>query len=75
MKAPEFAYVRPTSLDDAIAALRSGEDVKLLAGGQSLVPLLNMRLVRPRVLVDLARVDGLERDRARATARCGSVRW
>jgi CO/xanthine dehydrogenase FAD-binding subunit len=59
MKAPDFAYVRPTSLDDAIAALRSGEDVKLLAGGQSLVPLLNMRLVRPRVLVDLARVEEL----------------
>jgi carbon-monoxide dehydrogenase medium subunit len=74
MKAPDFAYVRPTSLDDAIAALRSGEDVKLLAGGQSLVPLLNMRLVRPRVLVDLARVDGLSAiERRNGALRIGAM--
>jgi carbon-monoxide dehydrogenase medium subunit len=59
MKPPEFEYVRPESLEDAIAALRSDEEAKLLAGGQSLVPMLNMRLVRPRVLVDIARIEGL----------------
>jgi carbon-monoxide dehydrogenase medium subunit len=60
MKPPEFDYVRPASLADAIAVLRSEEDAKLLAGGQSLVPLLNMRLVRPRVVVDLARLTELQ---------------
>lgn len=60
MKPPEFDYVRATSLDEAAAVLDSDEDAKLLAGGQSLVALLNMRLVRPSVLVDLGRVTGLD---------------
>lgn len=59
MKPAEFDYVRATSLDEAVSALDSDEDAKLLAGGQSLVPMLNMRLVRPSLMVDLGRVDGL----------------
>lgn len=59
MKAAEFDYVRVTSLDEAVTVLDSDEDAKLLAGGQSLVPLLNMRLVRPSVVVDLIQVGGL----------------
>jgi carbon-monoxide dehydrogenase medium subunit len=59
MKAPEFDYVRAGSVEEAVAALGSRDEAKLLAGGQSLVPLLNMRLVRPQLLVDVTRIDGL----------------
>ena len=54
MKPPPFEYVRARSLEEALAALaESGEDAKPIAGGQSLVPALNLRLVRPSVLVDV----------------------
>jgi len=56
----EFDYVRPTSLDEALAALREGgEDAKLLAGGHSLLPLMKLRLAAPTLLVDLGGVPGL----------------
>jgi aerobic carbon-monoxide dehydrogenase medium subunit len=56
----EFDYVAPTSLADAVRALgEAGEDAKLLAGGQSLIPVLRLRLAFPTVLVDLGRVDEL----------------
>ncbi len=54
MKAAPFEYVRPTTLDDAIAALAADDNAKLIAGGQSLVPLMAMRLARPTLLVDVA---------------------
>ena len=61
MKPPLFDYVLPRSLDEALAVLaRHGEQAKALAGGQSLVPLLNFRLVRPAYLVDLNEVPGLD---------------
>ena len=61
MKPAPFAYRRPASLDEALALLREhGEEAKVLAGGQSLVPLLNMRLARPSVLVDLNQISGLD---------------
>jgi carbon-monoxide dehydrogenase medium subunit len=54
MKPPPFAYVRAGSVAEAVAALaEGGDDAKPLAGGQSLVPALTMRLVRPSVLVDV----------------------
>ena len=60
MKPAPFAYDAPRELDEVLALLARGdEDVKLLAGGQSLVPLLNFRLARPDRLVDLNRVDEL----------------
>jgi carbon-monoxide dehydrogenase medium subunit len=56
----EFDYVAPSSLDEALAALRDGgEDAKLLAGGHSLLPLMKLRLAAPSLLVDLRRVPGL----------------
>ena len=60
MKPPNFEYVRADSLEHAMQVLSAtrGNDVKLLAGGQSLVPLMNFRLARPRVLVDLNRIPG-----------------
>ena len=60
MKPPKFEYHAPTSLDEALAALsRYGGDAKVLAGGQSLMPLLNFRLSRPAALVDLNGIRSL----------------
>ena len=61
MKPIRFDYFDPESIPEAVALLREhGPDAKLLAGGQSLVPLLNMRLARPTAIVDLNRVPGLD---------------
>ncbi len=55
-----FDYVRPKTLADALARLKeSGDDAKLLAGGHSLLPVMKARLAHPRVLIDVARVEGL----------------
>ena len=60
MKPPPFAYECPTEVAEAVALLAAhGADARLLAGGQSLVPLLNFRLARPAVLVDLNRIAAL----------------
>jgi carbon-monoxide dehydrogenase medium subunit len=60
VKPPAFDYAAPESLDEAIGLLDGDLDAKLLAGGQSLVPLLSMRLAYPDLLVDLRRVPGLD---------------
>ena len=54
MKPAPFEYHRPATLDEALAILAADEDAKPLAGGQSLVPMLNFRLARPSALVDLS---------------------
>jgi CO/xanthine dehydrogenase FAD-binding subunit len=60
VKPAPFAYEEPRSLEEALDLLaRHGEDAKVLAGGQSLIPLLNFRLARPEVLVDVNRIEGL----------------
>jgi aerobic carbon-monoxide dehydrogenase medium subunit len=60
VKPPPFEYVVPRTLDEAVSGLvESDGEAKILAGGQSLVPLLNFRLARPARLVDLNRVPGL----------------
>ena len=60
MKPPPFDYVAPGSLEEALAVLAEhGDDGKVLAGGQSLIPLLNFRLAAPALLIDLGRVPGL----------------
>jgi carbon-monoxide dehydrogenase medium subunit len=60
MKPPKFDYHAPAGVDEAIALLqRYGGDAKILAGGQSLVPLLNFRLTRPAALIDLNRIPSL----------------
>jgi 2-furoyl-CoA dehydrogenase FAD binding subunit len=59
VKPAPFDYVRPGSLDDAIAALSGDPGAKVLAGGQSLVPLLSMRLAAPSRLVDINGLPGL----------------
>ncbi len=61
MKAAPFDYVRPGTVEDAVAALAgAGDEGKVLAGGQSLVPVLAMRLGRPALLVDINAVAGLD---------------
>ncbi|NIR60337.1 MAG: xanthine dehydrogenase family protein subunit M [Gammaproteobacteria bacterium] len=60
MKPAPFAYAAPASLEEALELLvQYGEDAKIIAGGQTLGPLLNMRLVTPAILVDLNRVAEL----------------
>jgi carbon-monoxide dehydrogenase medium subunit len=54
-----FDYARPSTVEEAIAALGSAEEGKILAGGQSLLPVLRLRLAAPTVLVDLGAVPGL----------------
>ncbi|MET9144695.1 MULTISPECIES: xanthine dehydrogenase family protein subunit M [unclassified Streptomyces] len=57
---PAFDYVRPGTLDEALRALAgAGEDAKVLAGGQSLLPLLRLRLAFPELVVDIGRIPGL----------------
>ena len=60
MKPPRFDYHAPESLDEALDLLAdSGPDARILAGGQRLVPVLNFRLARPQVLIDINRIPGL----------------
>jgi carbon-monoxide dehydrogenase medium subunit len=61
MKPPVFDYAAPTTVEEALEALtRYGWEAKILAGGQSLVPLLNFRLAEPAVLVDLNGIEELD---------------
>jgi CO/xanthine dehydrogenase FAD-binding subunit len=75
VKPAPFTYVRAESVEHAVDALRAhGAEAKVLAGGQSLVPALNMRLARPTVLVDLNRVPGLDRiDEENGDLRVGAL--
>lgn len=69
MKPSPFSYARPEALADVISCLaRWGDEAKILAGGQSLIPLLNLRLARPAVLIDISAVDGLAGIRAEDAA-------
>jgi carbon-monoxide dehydrogenase medium subunit len=73
VKPAPLEYVRPESLEDALAALAGSEDAKVLAGGQSLVPALNMRILRPSLLVDVNRVPGLDSLVENGTLRIGAT--
>ena len=56
----EFEYFSPRTVDDALELLvRYGEDAKILSGGQSLVPMMKLRIASPRYLIDINRIDGL----------------
>jgi 2-furoyl-CoA dehydrogenase FAD binding subunit len=62
MKPRPFDYVRPDTVEEAVALLAEyGDDARILAGGQSLVPMLNLRLVEPKALIDISRIAGLDR--------------
>lgn len=60
MKPARFSYEAPTSIADALAALAArGTEAKIIAGGQSLAPMMNMRIAQPGHLIDINRVSGL----------------
>jgi len=83
MKPAPFDYLRAVSTHDALEALaQTGEEARILAGGQSLMAVLNMRLAQPRVLIDISRTEDLNRvsiDQGHlvvsAAATQGSVEW
>ncbi len=63
------------ALDEALRLLaQHGDDARVLAGGQSLMPTLNMRLSQPKLLIDINRIAELERNFRRPVARCASAR-
>jgi carbon-monoxide dehydrogenase medium subunit len=68
MKPAPFRYFAPTTLDEALALLaQHGDAAKVLAGGQSLTPMMNFRLATPSILIDLNRIDELGYIRERAS--------
>lgn len=70
MKPPVFAYAAPATVEECLELLhRFGGDAKIMAGGQSLMPLLNLRMARPDVVIDIGRAGGLDK----AERRNGSV--
>jgi 2-furoyl-CoA dehydrogenase FAD binding subunit len=62
MKPAAFDYLRAESIEEALEALQQeGADARILAGGQTLIPMLNMRMARPALVVDIMRIAGLDR--------------
>ena len=70
-----FEYLKPSSIGEAIALLQQhGENAKLLAGGQSLVPMMKLRIARPKVLIDIHRISDLNYIREEpGQIRCGAM--
>ena len=60
MRPPDFAFRTSPTLADAVAVLAGDSDSMALAGGQSLIPMLRFRLIRPSVVVDIGRIEGLD---------------
>lgn len=73
MKPATFDYLRPRSVAEAVQALGEHSDAKVLAGGQSLVPMMNMRLANPGVLVDIGRLDELAGIEVAGSLRVGAT--
>jgi carbon-monoxide dehydrogenase medium subunit len=75
MKPAPFAYYDPRSVDEVVARLAEhGDDAKILAGGQSLMPMLALRVARPAVVVDINRIGGLDTlDVTSGTLRIGAL--
>lgn len=68
MKPVAFEYVRPDSVDDALKTVHQHGDAKFIAGGQSLGPMLNLRLARPSLLVDISRLPELRNAERRGSS-------
>ena len=75
MKPPPFAYHRPETVDEAVALLGEyGDEAKVLAGGQSLIPMLNLRLAAPAHVIDIMGIPALaEMDLGGSGARIGAA--
>src|SRR5438067_12961445 len=73
LKPPPFEYAAPGSIEGALGVLAEhGDDAKVLAGGQSLIPLMALRLARPARLVDVGRIDALRRLDANGSLTIGA---
>ena len=60
MKPAPLSYIRPDTAEEAVAGLAEhGADARILAGGQSLMAMLNLRLVEPKALIDISQIDEL----------------
>ncbi len=75
MKPSPFSYHRPADVAEALATLAGLPDAKVLAGGQSLLPILSMRLAAPAHLVDINRLTELAGITAPARTACRSAHW
>jgi aerobic carbon-monoxide dehydrogenase medium subunit len=74
MYPPQFEYFAPETLDEALSILgQHGDEAKVLAGGQSLIPLMKLRFAAPSVLVDINRIDGLDTLSANGDLRIGAL--
>ena len=74
MKPPPFKYIAAATVEEALAALtQHGDEAKVLAGGQSLVPVLNFRLARPSVLIDINRITSLAGISVNGALRIGAL--
>ncbi len=73
MKPAPFAYKKARSIDEALSLLASEPEARLLAGGQSLIPALNMRLSAPPLLIDINGLDGLNRIEAKGALTIGAM--
>jgi carbon-monoxide dehydrogenase medium subunit len=60
MYPPNFDYVKPSTLDEALGVLSGAENAKVMSGGMSLIPLMKLRLVRPATVVDISGIPGLD---------------
>jgi carbon-monoxide dehydrogenase medium subunit len=69
----QFEYVRPSSVDEAVAILAADPDAKVLAGGHSLIPAMKLRLAAPSTIVDIARIEGLSGISSRGGATIGAL--
>ena len=72
MKPPPFTYHDPRTIPEVLDLLVEKDNARLLSGGQSLMPMLNMRYVLPDDVIDLNRVEGPDRNRGGRTERSGS---
>ena len=77
MKPSEFDYIRAADVEEAVTALaNAGEDARVIAGGQSLGPMLNLRLARPEVLIDISKTPSLQQikwDEHGLTLKCSAT--
>ena len=74
MKPPPFSYHRPDNVEEALGLLATLDDPKILAGGQSLMPMMNFRYVMPANLIDINRIEELSQiEDAGDTLRIGAM--
>jgi len=74
MKPRPFDYIRPDTVDEVLALLAEyGDDARILAGGQSLIPMLNLRLIEASVLIDISRIAELDTIRSDGALQVGAA--